>query len=102
MPVSTTMRHMQNNTVIMLCDAYSPLIYQTPQVRTVRLFINITGEYNLITYQTTHIFNSVHECKVTKHFSDGKVGKKFLPFICANKVTPCQWNLKVQHYPRWP
>ena len=32
------MEHVPNNLVIMLCGAYSSLIYQTPRVRTARLF----------------------------------------------------------------
>ena len=38
MSVSTTMEHMPNNLVIMLCGAYSSLIYQTPRVLTAHLF----------------------------------------------------------------
>jgi hypothetical protein len=87
MPVSTTMRHMLNIMVITLCGVYSLLIFLTPQVCTVHLLIkhhrcvqftylsNTTGAYNLLIYQTTHIFNSIDDCKVTMHFSDGKVGK---------------------------
>ena len=36
MSVSTAMVHMPNNLVIMLCGAYSSLIYQTPRVRILR------------------------------------------------------------------
>jgi hypothetical protein len=41
MSVSTTMGHMSNNLVIMLCGAYNSLIYQTPRVRTARLFVKL-------------------------------------------------------------
>jgi hypothetical protein len=41
MSVSTTMGHMPNNLVIMLCGGYSSLIYQTPRVRTARVFVKL-------------------------------------------------------------
>jgi hypothetical protein len=39
MPVSTTVGHMLNNLVIMLCSVCSSVIYQKQQVHTVQLFI---------------------------------------------------------------